>query len=138
MINLKKAAIVGAVLFSPFILAACKTNQTTGVNNQSTETTTSEQNTSNAALGTTIDYTDKGFSPAELRVKAGEKVEFKNSSSKTVQVNSNPHPTHTLFAELNIGAIAAGQTKSVTFTKAGTYSYHNHLNASQGGTIVVE
>ena len=68
----------------------------------------------------------------------GESVNFKNDSTGNVQVQSDPHPTHTLFPELNIGVIVPGESKSVTFTTTGTKTYHNHLNPSQKGEIVVE
>ena len=71
-------------------------------------------------------------------MKVGESVEFVNNSSSNVQVNSAPHPTHELYPELNIGVIAPGETKSVTFTTAGTKTYHNHLNPSQNGQVTVE
>ena len=140
MINFKKTAVVLAILCSPFILVACKPNQTLqSTNTQSTENSSSqEQSSSNAVLGGTVNYTDNGFSPSEIKVKVGQRVDFKNSSSKAVQVNSDPHPTHTSFPILNINIISVSETKSVAFDKAGTYKYHNHLNASERGTIVVE
>ena len=137
MADLRKIATVGVIILLPFALSACKNYQTVGgatnTNNQSQ--TTGDQT---AQVGGTVNYTDSGFSPGEVKVKVGEKVEFKNTSSKTVQVNSDPHPTHTSFPELNIGMIASGETKSATFTKAGTYTYHNHLNVSERGTVVVQ
>lgn len=137
MINFKKAAIIGALLATPFILAACKPGQSQSTNINSVSENSSTSN-SDAKVGGTIEYSDSGFSPAEVKVKVGEKVEFKNNSSKTVQVNSDPHPIHTSFPVLNINIIAVGETKSIVFDKAGTYKYHNHLNASERGTIVVE
>ena len=135
MLDLRKVAIAGVIFLVPLTLAACKNlYQSQGTSSESQTTTTSE----GAQVGGTINYADNGFSPAEVKIKVGQKVEFKNTSSKTVQVNSAPHPTHTSFPELNINTIAIGETKSATFTKTGTYKYHNHLNASEFGTIVVE
>ena len=135
--NLKKAAIFGAVISSALILAGCNLYKTSGGETGSTGTAT-EQTETAPVSGNLITYTDGGFSPAQVSVKVGDTVTFKNDSSSKVQVNSAPHPAHTQFPELNIGSIAAGESKSVTFTTAGTKKYHNHLNPSQNGTIVVE
>src|SRR3972149_12236577 len=135
--NLKKAAIFGAVVSSALILAGCNLYKTSGGETGSTGAT-SEQTETTPVSGNLITYTDSGFSPAQVSVKAGDTVTFKNDSATSVQVNSAPHPAHTQFPELNIGSIAAGESKSVTFTTAGTKKYHNHLNPSQNGTIVVE
>lgn len=138
MIDFRKATIYGAIILSPFLLAACKTGQSTNINTQSNGTTgVQQQQTSDAELGATIEYSDNGFSPEEVKVKVGQRVDYKNSSSKAVQVNSDPHPVHTTFPILNLNFVAQGETKSIVFDKAGTYKYHNHLNASERGTIVV-
>lgn len=85
-----------------------------------------------------VEYTDTGFSPATTTVKAGTTVTFKNSSSSALQLDSDPHPAHTDNTELNVGAIAPGQTQSVTLNTKGTWGYHNHLNPSDKGKVIVE
>lgn len=136
MLILKKIAITLVLGGSAILLSGCNLYQSSpsgdGQTGGQTETSQSLQ------TGNVVSYSSSGFSPAQIKVKVGEKVEFKNTSGGKIQVNSVPHPTHTSFPELNIGVIDAGQMKSVTLTRVGTYSYHNHLNASQGGTIVVE
>ncbi|OGD90647.1 hypothetical protein A3D07_01590 [Candidatus Curtissbacteria bacterium RIFCSPHIGHO2_02_FULL_42_15] len=135
--NLKKAAIFGAVISSALILVGCNLYKTSGGETGSTGTAT-EQMENVPVSGNLITYTDSGFSPAQVSVKVGDTVTFKNDSKANIQVNSAPHPAHTQFPELNIGSIATGESKTVTFTTAGTKKYHNHLNPSQTGTIVVE
>ncbi|KKS04268.1 hypothetical protein A2W45_03445 [Candidatus Curtissbacteria bacterium RIFCSPHIGHO2_12_41_11] len=136
MINLKKIIAIGVVASSALILSACNLYKTPSSKNNQNQQTSGEQAPLTASG--VISYTASGFSPAQVTVKVGQSVEFKNSSDSNVQVNSAVHPTHELFPELNIGVIALGESTSVTFTKAGTYKYHNHLNASQTGQIVVE
>ena len=135
--NLKKAAIFGAVISSALILVGCNLYKTSGGETGSTGTAT-EQMENVPVSGNLITYTDSGFSPAQVSVKVGDTVTFKNDSKANIQVNSAPHPAHTQFPELNIGSIATGESKTVTFTTAGTKKYHNHLNPSQSGSIVVE
>ena len=136
-INFKKIAILGAVISSALFLSACNLYKTSGGETGGTGETAAQKETAPVS-GNLITYTDSGFSPAQVSVKVGDTVTFKNDSATSVQVNSSPHPAHTQFPELNVGSIAAGESKSVTFTTAGTKKYHNHLNPSQNGTIVVE
>ncbi len=85
-----------------------------------------------------ITLTANGFSPATLTIKLGAKVTWANKSGSAATVNSNPHPVHTAYQPLNLGNFSDGGTLSLTFDKPGTYGYHNHLNPSQSGTIVVQ
>lgn len=99
----------------------------------STTPAASDQTTEN-----TITYTDNGFTPATLTVKAGTKITVKNASSQPLQFDSDPHPEHTDDPEINIGSIDPGQSQTITVTKTGSHGYHNHLNADDTGTLVVE
>ena len=86
-----------------------------------------------------VTYTDSGFSPSTLTIKAGDTVVFKNESSSAFWPASAVHPTHELYPEFDAkAAISLGSTYSFTFNRVGTWKYHNHLNASHTGTIVVE
>lgn len=86
----------------------------------------------------TVTLTSNGFEPQTLTIKTGEKVTWKNMSGTVATVNSDPHPVHTLWPFLNLGNFQNGETLSVTFDKAGTYTYHNHFEASEKGTVVVK
>ncbi len=87
----------------------------------------------------TITYTDNGFSPAALTIKAGDTVLFKNNGSKDLWPASAPHPTHTNYPEFDAKrGIAPGATYSFIFTRVGSWKYHNHLNPASIGTITVQ
>lgn len=140
MINLKNITLIGAAAAVAILLSACGSYNTT-----TTSTNPSSGQSASGAASATVDasaavvtYTDSGFAPATVNAKVGQKVVFKNTSSSAIQVNSAPHPVHNLYPELNIGAIVAGSSGSTSFAKAGTYKYHNHLNPSQNGTIIVQ
>lgn len=105
---------------------------TTSTSSSSTSTTTTPQSAA------TITYDSSGFHPASTTVKSGDTVTFTNNSSGEIQVDSNPHPVHTDDTDLNVGGIAAGQSKSVTLTKKGTFSFHNHLNPSDTASITIQ
>ncbi len=85
-----------------------------------------------------VDYNDTSFSPATVNIKVGDTVVFKNKSSGDFWPASNPHPIHTDYLGFNAGApLGPGQIYQFIFAKVGSWGYHNHLNPSSGGTIVV-
>ncbi len=140
ILKFNKLKVIGFGVLA-ITLSACSTsqkqNETSGQNsdqNQPSETS----NAIDEVNSVVIAYSDSGFAPASINAKVGQEVVFKNNSTKELQVNSAPHPAHTLYQELNIGEISEGESKSTTFAKAGSYKYHNHLNASEYGSIVVE
>lgn len=85
-----------------------------------------------------IAMTDTGFSPATITVKAGTTVVFKNTGSDNHWPASNPHPVHTGLPGFDaLKAITPGGTYSYTFTKAGTWGFHDHLHPNFTGSVVV-
>lgn len=88
--------------------------------------------------GSSVSYTDSGFTPATLTVKVGTAVTFTNDSTKSMWVASAVHPTHQVlpgFDELT--SVAKGGTYTYTFAKVGTWKYHNHVGPSDVGAVVV-
>ncbi|HEY4522364.1 MAG TPA: plastocyanin/azurin family copper-binding protein [Candidatus Paceibacterota bacterium] len=100
----------------------------------------------------TISYTDDGYAPASVTVKVGETVRFVNNSSRDMWPASARHPDHTAYdgtalsAHCAAGAVSsfdacsarkAGQTYEFTFTKAGEWAFHDHLNTSKFGKVTV-
>lgn len=103
------------------------------------EPSTSEGSSSASSSENIVSVTAQGFDPTTITIKAGQAVTWVNNDSAAHQVNSDPHPTHQLYPILNtIGRLNPGDKKSATFDKAGTYTYHDHLNPSFKGTIIVQ
>lgn len=100
--------------------------------------TTPDTSTNPAAEQVTITYSNDGFSPNSVTVKKGGTVTINNTSDHSVQFSSDPHPSHTGNSELNETVLAAGKTQSFTVTRTGTFGYHNHLDDTEGGTIIVQ
>ncbi len=99
-----------------------------------------------------VTYTDSGYAPSPLTVMVGETVTFRNESSEAMWTASAMHPTHTTYsgtaleehcpdvANTSFDActgIQPGDEWPFTFLKEGTWNYHNHLNSSHFGSIVV-
>ncbi len=85
-----------------------------------------------------VTYTDSGYDPASLTVKSGTNVTFKNESSGPMWTASDPHPTHTDLSGFDSKkGTPSGESYTFKFDKAGTYTYHNHLNPGKQGKIIV-
>jgi plastocyanin len=86
-----------------------------------------------------VKITDEGFDPATLTVASGDTVTFENESSDDSWPASDVHPTHQLYPGFDAKKpLLPGDSYSFTFTKAGSWGYHNHLEPDVKGTIVVE
>jgi len=85
-----------------------------------------------------VTLSDKGFAPDPITVKVGTTVAFVNESGGAMWVASAPHPTHSLLPGFDqLASVARGGTYEYAFTKVGTWKYHNHVNASVTGSVVV-
>ena len=86
----------------------------------------------------TIEITSTGFNPSSIRIDGGDTVTFKNLDTKSYEIASDPHPLHNQNPEMNLGLISAGQEKSVMLNKQGLYGYHDHLDPTKTGKIIVD
>lgn len=85
-----------------------------------------------------VTVTSSGYDPKDLTVKAGTKVMWINKSGTEVTVDSAQHPTHLVYPPLNLGRFEDGSSVNLMFDEPGKYRYHNHLNPTQFGSIMVE
>lgn len=98
-----------------------------------------EKPSQEAVEGQAVTFDGSGYSPNELTVKTGGAVTFKNESDQPMWPASNVHPTHTLYSGFDPQRqINPGEEWSFTFTRAGTWGYHDHLQPNITGTIKVE
>ncbi len=81
------------------------------------------------AARTIVTFTDKGFSPSPVTVKAGATVTFVNEGSSPMWVESSVFNEDT--------SVTSGGTYEYTFVKVGTWIYDNHLNPAVKGKVVV-
>jgi plastocyanin len=81
-----------------------------------------------AAAGTTVKMVDNAFEPADIAVKVGDTVTWKNDGRLA----------HTATAEgFDSGSIATGETYEWTAERAGTVSYVCTFHPGMEGTITV-
>ncbi|PIT91022.1 hypothetical protein COU17_02505 [Candidatus Kaiserbacteria bacterium CG10_big_fil_rev_8_21_14_0_10_49_17] len=95
-----------------------------------------------------ISYTNDGFDPAEVTIKKGETVRFVNNSDRDTWPASAIHPTHSIYPEKTdadcLGSafdacrpLKAGEFWEFTFNEAGEWGFHDHLQASDRGKVIV-
>ncbi len=128
-----------------------KETTSAGTETEETASATSTKSSGAVTLPSTVEvnYTDQGFIPAKISVKIGDTVHFINKSSEAMWVGSDEHPTHTEYSGTTLrehcpdtagtafDQCGKGNDYSFTFTKAGSWNYHNHSHASMAGATIV-
>lgn len=85
-----------------------------------------------------ITLTEHGFSPSSVRVPTGTRMVFRTRTDRPFWPASNFHPSHLLYPAFDPASPVAPQDEwEFTFDRVGTWGFHNHLRASQQGTVIV-
>ncbi|MBI4053894.1 MAG: hypothetical protein HY397_01030 [Candidatus Doudnabacteria bacterium] len=94
----------------------------------------------------TIKFTSSGFEPSEVTVKKGESVKWVNESSISTWPASANHPSHVGYPTTGgcLGStfdackgLAKGESWTFQFDFFGTWNYHDHLNPTRYGKVIV-
>ncbi len=95
-------------------------------------------NTEPAETRRVIAMDANGFSPADLTIKAGETVVFKNKDARDRWPASALHPIHQVCPDFDAKKpIKSGEEYSHTFTIAKECPFHDHLNPQLQGKITI-
>ena len=79
------------------------------------------------------------FSPETLTVKKGTEVTWVNKDTGPCWIASDPHPIHNGYSGFDAGrGIKQDETYKFTFSRVGTFSYHDHLDLTKTGKIIIE
>lgn len=130
--------VVGVIVVAGMWLLKGSSKEAPQPQYQQTTSQTSASPSATEAVKNIVTITSAGFIPQSITVKAGDTVSWVNQDSKSHAVNSAVHPTHLVYPPLNLGNLKPGEEKSLSFPEAGTYKYHDHLNPSLTGSVVVE
>lgn len=84
-----------------------------------------------------VTLTGLGPQPATAALKVGQTVRWVNNDTVDHQIASAPHPQHTTCLGLLSPQLHVGDGYAFTFTKAGTWRYHEEENPTITGEIVV-
>jgi plastocyanin len=90
----------------------------------------SGQATAAASAAKQVSIVNFAFKPGTLKVKRGARVAFANTANTT--------HTATKGGVFDTKNIAPGKTKTVQFSKRGTFAYHCKIHPFMKGKIVVE
>ena len=125
-------------------------------NQESTPTDENQPNDTQTVMASKtyeVIYTDSGYSPSTITIKEGDTVIFKNQSNGGIWTASAMHPTHVIYSGTSLqqhcpdlSNTAFDQCKNegpgtswpFTFSKKGTWGYHNHASAGKFGKVIVE
>lgn len=92
--------------------------------------TETENATTTSTTAQAIEIKNFAFSPATLTIRAGTAVRWTNADSMQ----------HSATAEdksFDTGLLAQGESKTITFSKVGTFSYICSLHPNMHGVIIV-
>lgn len=91
-----------------------------------------------AAKAALVEMTDAGFKPAEVRVAAGGYVTFINVGKQGHQPTTDPHPAHDGLADFFAATeVVPNSNYTNTFTRTGTFGYHDELHPELTGKVTV-
>ncbi|HLD11294.1 MAG TPA: hypothetical protein VJB91_00080 [Patescibacteria group bacterium] len=86
-----------------------------------------------------IEYTEDGFQPKMITIPLDTTVRWINRTSRPMWIASAVHPTHQELPGFDaLKGYATGESYSYTFTKIGSWKYHDHLNPKATGEVIVE
>jgi hypothetical protein len=131
-----------AVLIALFVfggIALLGVNSQHNANNGSTSRNSSPNPnaTQDKDVAATITYTGTGFEPNLATIQVNKTIRVRNRSIRVLKFVSDPYPTQTDEPELNIGTINPGESKTLYISQKGTWGYHNALDASETGRLIV-
>lgn len=108
------------------------------VNNRSNGSTKSAPTTQPTPDTATVRITNSGFEPAALNVKANTVVIWVNArTDKAAIVAANPYPAGE-DTQLKSSQLGQGASYRYQFKESGSFGYHDELNPTMNGTIVVK
>ena len=87
-------------------------------------------NTTSSATGALVTIADFSFTPTPVTIAAGQYVTWKNTGP-------SGHTTTSDTPNWNSGTLGVGQTYSMYFGTAGTYTYHCNIHPAMTGTVTV-
>ena len=93
--------------------------------------------TEDADVAAVITYTGKGFEPNDTTVDVNSQIRIRNRSVRVLQFVSDPYITQSENQELNAGVINPGESRTIYLSQAGRWGYHNGLDPSETGTLIV-
>jgi len=153
---MKSKFILAFLILAFVVLSGCTYSQTSGggsAGGEVAQQVTNQPPPDELEVGEfTIERTNNGYAPSPLTIKKGSTVFFVNNSSGKARPASAIHPSHTVYPGTDISkcggtnsgnifdacrGLNPGEMFSFTFNEVGEWGYHDHLNSSKRGKIIV-
>ena len=136
-IKLALAVVVALFVFGAIALVGLngqrsETDGSTGTNSQPNLNAVQDED-----VALTITYTGQGFEPNQNAVDAASTIRVRNRSLRVLQFVSDPYVEQTDNPELNVGTLNPGESKTFYVSQKGAWGYHNALDPSQVGSLIV-
>lgn len=88
---------------------------------------------------TVVTLTESGFYPSELEITEGDTIRFVSKTGYDFWPASDSHPGHTDYPDFDPRQpVPADQEWQHTFSEAGVYNYHDHINPLFEGVVLVK
>lgn len=84
-----------------------------------------------------VAITEEGFVPATLSVTPGTTVTWTNRGTQPRAIASDDHPEHEALPGLHSTVLAPHQSYTYTFTREGTFGYHDETTLTMHGVVTV-
>ncbi|OGC50792.1 hypothetical protein A2716_02025 [candidate division WWE3 bacterium RIFCSPHIGHO2_01_FULL_40_23] len=142
LLLLLTAAVLTACTHEKLLNRGSSTTEESGdaltVPEEETENGATDEETEETESPVTVTVTSEGFNPKSVTVTQGETVVWRNETEGQTWVASAVHPTHQVYPGFDqLKGMGKGETYSFTFEKIGTWKYHDHLNPTRFGEVVV-
>ena len=143
---MKKIYFIIFLLIALFIVGCTQSDQ-------GTEETPTDSGAYAETQAYVIEITSSGFNPSPLTVKQGTTVTWVNKNTVEHWPASAKHPTHTVYPGSDIQKCGMAEESNIfdacrglkqnegwtfTFNEKGEWAYHDHLDISKFGKIIVE
>lgn len=125
------SVLVAVIVVVGIFFIVTKSGKVQYQNPNNTPQATNQSGSSPVEAKNTVTIQNMSFSPALITVKVGDKITWTNQDSVGHSATADDNSFDT-------GILSQGQSGSVTFDKAGTYTYHCKVHSSMTGTIIVQ
>lgn len=122
-----------AILLSRYSLKAFQSQSIQTTSKVTTQTTETTSQTTQQSQPRIIDVEIKNFAfnPSTITIKVGDTVRWTNKDSVAHTATAND-------GSFDTGYLSYGQSKSITFSKSGTYDYYCIPHPWMKGKVIVE
>lgn len=136
-IKLALAVIVALFVFGGIALVGLNSQKKTNDGSTSSNSLPNLNAVKDNDVAATITYTGKGFEPSLDTIAVNSPVRIRNRSIRILKFVSDPYGQRAYNPELNVGILNPGDNKTFYVSQKGRWGYHNALDPSETGLLIV-